>query len=45
MARLQTLVGLQAIGGKTDRHAALTQSRAQPQRDVWRVFDQQDPGL
>jgi hypothetical protein len=42
MPRLQAAVGLQAIGGEVHVHAALAQSRAQPQSNVWGVFDQQN---
>ena len=45
VTRLQAAVRLQAIGGEFDRHAALAQRRAEPQRNVARVLDQQDPGL
>jgi hypothetical protein len=39
---LQTALGLVAVGGKFNPHAALAQGGAQPQGDVRRVFHQQN---
>jgi hypothetical protein len=45
MTQLQTLLGLQAVGGKDHLHVGLAQGSPQPQGYVGGVFYQQDAGL